>query len=741
MTKPVSPRDDDIRDAPLAGALGERYLAYALSTIMHRALPDARDGLKPVQRRLLYAMRLLGLDPDAAFKKCARIVGDTMGKYHPHGDAAIYDTLVRLAQDFAQRYPLVEGQGNFGNIDGDNAAAYRYTEARLTEAAQLILQGIDEDTVDFRPTYNSDDTEPVVMPGLFPNLLANGVTGIAVGMATSIPPHNVAEICDALLHLIKSPNARDDTLLAHIKGPDFPTGGLIVESREAIAEAYRTGRGGFRVRARWEKEETQRGSYQIVVTEIPYQVAKGKLIERIAALITEKKLPLLDDVRDESTEDVRLILVPKSRAVDADVLMEQLFRLSDLETRIPLNMNVLDQGITPRVMSLKEVLRAFLDHQRDVLARRSRFRLAKVERRIEVLDGFLIVYLNLDEVIRIIREEDDPKAVMMKRWSLSDVQVEAVLNMRLRSLRKLEEIEIKKEHKELKAEAAALRKLLKSEALQWDAIGGNIRGLKETFGPKTPLGKRRSTFGAAPELSEEAFDVLIEREPVTILCSQKGWIRALKGHRDPAEAVTYKEGDGPKFRFHAETTDKLSLFATNGRFYTLDAGKLPGGRGMGEPVRLMIDLAESDDIVALFVPRGEGELLVAASSGHGFRVPEAEIFATKRGGKQILNVGEGAEAVACAPVSGDTVAAIGENRKLLLFPLKDVPQMGKGRGVILQRLAHSALSDVATFTLAEGYKDVNGRSWTKADLKDWQGQRAQAGRVAPKGFPKNGKLR
>lgn len=740
MTKLPTPDDDDIRNAPLADALAERYLAYALSTIMHRALPDVRDGLKPVQRRLLHAMRLLGLDPNTAFKKCARVVGDVIGRFHPHGDSAVYDALVRLAQDFAQRYPLVEGQGNFGNIDGDNAAAYRYTEARLTLPATLILDGIEEDTVDFRPTYNSEEDEPIVMPGGFPNLLANGVSGIAVGMATSIPPHNVAEICDALTHLLASPNARDDTLLKFIKGPDFPTGGLIVEPGESIAEAYRTGRGGFRVRARWHKEDVGRGGYVIVVTEIPYQVQKAKLIERIASLITEKKLAVLDDVRDESAEDVRIVLVPRARTVEPELLMEQLFKLTELESRIPLNMNVLDGGITPRVMSLKEVLRAYLDHQRVVLERRTNYRLKKIDARVEVLEGYLIVYLNLDKVIKIIREEEESKPKLMAAFKLTEAQAEAILNMRLRSLRKLEEMEIRSEHKALKDEAAGLRKLLKSEAAQWARIGEDVKALKEKFGPKTALGKRRSEIGSAPDIADIPEDAFIEKEPITVICSEKGWIRAMKGHRDPGEEITFKEGDRGKFRFHAMTNDKLILFATNGKFYTLEGAKLPGGRGMGEPVRLMVELPEEDDIVALFVHQPGRELLVASTTGHGFRVPEDEVVASKRGGKQIVSVPEGAEAAVCRPCAGDTVAIVGENRKLLVFPLSEVPQMARGRGITLQRYKDGNLSDAAAFTRAEGLRDANGRVWPASELKDWQGARAQAGRLAPKGFPKNNRF-
>lgn len=730
---------DDIRPAPLSDALSERYLAYALSTITQRALPDVRDGLKPVQRRILHAMRELKLDPNSGFKKCARVVGDVIGRFHPHGDQSVYDALVRLAQEFAQRYPLVEGQGNFGNIDGDNAAAMRYTESRLSLAAEALLDGLAEDTVDFRPNYDGEETEPVVLPGAFPNLLANGTVGIAVGMATSIPPHNVGEICDAALHLIKTPDARLETLVKHVRGPDFPTGGLIVESADAILEAYRTGRGGFRLRARWQKEETGRGGYQIVVTEIPYQVQKSKLIEKIAELLEAKKLPLLEDVRDESTDDVRLVLEPKSRNVDADMLMETLFRQSDLETRIPLNMNVLDADGVPRVMDLKEVLRAFLDHRKVVLVRRTNFRLAKIERRLAVLEGYLIVFNHLDEVIRIIREEDEPKQALMARFKLTEEQAEAILNMRLRALRRLEEMELRAEHKKLTAEAKNLRALLKSDDAQWDAVAGEIKSIKEQFGQKTALGKRRTEFSGPPLELPDVEEVLTPREPITVICSAKGWIRALKGHGDPNGDLKFKEGDRGRFAIKAETTDKLLLFATSGRFFTLGCDKLPGGRGHGEPVRLMVDMADTDDIVALFVHKPGGKLLVASLTGNGFVVPEDEVVAQRRAGKQVLNVETGAEAAACAAVEGDSVAVIGENRKVLLFPLADVPEMTRGRGVRLQRYKDGNLSDVKTFTRKEGltWQDTGGRTHTLTDLKEWFGERGQAGRLAPKGFPRS----
>ena len=739
MAKSDTIEPDDIRPAPLHDALSERYLAYALSTITQRALPDVRDGLKPVQRRIMHAMRELKLDPNSGFKKCARVVGDVIGRFHPHGDQSVYDALVRLAQEFAQRYPLVEGQGNFGNIDGDNAAAMRYTESRLSQAAEALLDGLDEDTVDFRPNYDGEEQEPVVLPGAFPNLLANGAVGIAVGMATAIPPHNVGEICDAALHLIKTPNVRVETLVQHMRGPDFPTGGIIVESADAILDAYRTGRGGFRLRARWHKEETGRGGYQIVVTEIPYQVQKSKLIEKIAELLEAKKLPLLEDVRDESTEDVRLVLEPKSRNVEPEMLMETLFRQSDLETRISLNMNVLDAAGVPRVMDLKEVLRAFLDHRQVVLVRRTRYRLAKIERRLAVLEGYLIVFNHLDEVIRIIREDDEPKQGLMTRFKLTEEQAEAILNMRLRALRRLEEMELRAEHKRLTGEAKALRALLKDEAAQWDAIADEIKAIKTRFGSKTALGKRRTELAGPPLELPDVEEALTPREPITVVCSAKGWIRALKGHVDPGSDIKFKDGDRGRFCFPAETTDKLLLLATSGRFFTLACDKLPGGRGAGEPVRLMIDMEDSDDIVALFVHRPGEKLIVASLSGNGFVVAEDEVVAQRRAGKQVLNVEPGAEAAACVPVEGDQVAVIGENRKILIFPLADVPEMARGRGVRLQRYKDGHLSDVKTFVRKDGltWQDAGGRTHTLADFKEWVGERGQAGRIAPKGFPRS----
>jgi topoisomerase-4 subunit A len=732
----------ELRDINFADALGERYLSYALSTIVARSLPDVRDGLKPVHRRLLYAMRQLRLDPKSGYKKSARIVGDVIGKFHPHGDVAVYETLVRLAQDFAQRYPLVDGQGNFGSVDGDGAAAMRYTESRMTEVAEALLAGIDENTVDFRPTYDGESEEPVVLPARFPNLLANGAAGIAVGMATSIPPHNIVELCDALLHLLKRPRATTVAdLIELMPGPDFPTGGVLVEGREQIVEAYTTGRGSFRLRARWEVEETGRGGYQIVVTEIPYQVQKSRLIERMAVLLEEKKLPLLADVRDESTEDVRLILEPKSRNVEAGVLMESLFRATELEVRIPLNLNVLDAQSVPRVMNLKEALQAWLDHRQVVLLRRTEFRLAEIERRMEILRGQMIVYVNLDEVIRIIREYDDAKERMMKKWKLSEVQAEAILNMRLRALRRLEEIAIKKELADLTAEEKELKGLLKDEKLQWKKIGDEIHELRKEFGPHSHLGKRRTEIGMPPAVVEVPVEALVEREPVTVLCSAKGWIRAAKGHGLNHADMKYKEGDEQRFVIETTTADKLLVFASNGRFYTLDVGKLPSARGHGEPIRLMIDLGNEHDLVALLPYKAGAKLLLAASDGRGFIVPADEVVAQTKNGKQVLNLGEGATAKALSPVEGDTIAVAGDNHKLLLFPLSEAPEMGKGRGVILQRYHDGGLADVKVFTLAEGLTWKSGeRERREMDLAQWKGARASAGRVAPRGFPKDNRF-
>src|SRR5215467_4887755 len=728
-----------VRPVPFGQALSERYLSYALSTIMARSLPDVRDGLKPVHRRLMHAMRLLRLDPNSAFKKSARVVGDVIGQYHPHGDQSIYDALVRLAQEFAARYPLIEGQGNFGNIDGDNPAAMRYTEARLTEVAEALLQAIDENAVDFRPNYDGSAQEPIVLPGAFPNLLANGAAGIAVGMATSIPPHNVGDLCDALLHLIKTPNARIDTLVDLVKGPDFPTGGILVEPRESIVDAYKTGRGAFRLRARWEREELPRGQYRIIVTEIPYQVQKGKLIERIAEIINGKKLPILEDVHDESAEDVRIVLDPRTGNVPAELLMEQLFKMTDLEIRFPLNLNVLDKDNTPQVMDLRQALQAWLDHRQEVLVRRSTFRLAEIERRLEILDGYLIAYLNLDKLIKIIREEDEPKPKMIKAFKLSDLQAEAILNMRLRALRRLEEFEIKGEHKKLTAERNELKALLKDEKVQWSKIADEVKETQRKFGAKTELGRRRTELADAPAEVEHAVEDFVEREPITVVCSEKGWIRAAKGHLDDQAVadLKYKEGDQPGFRVHAQSTDRVLVFGTNGRFYTLACDKLPSARGHGEPIRLMIELGNEQDIVQLEVLRGGRKFLVASESGRGFIVPEDEVVAQTRNGKQILNLSgnEKAQAFAVVPEGADSIAALSQGRKLLIFPLEQVPEMGRGRGVLLQKSKADRLSDGQAFKLADGLPWAN-RVIPAEELKFWRGERAQAGRMPEKGWPR-----
>ena len=750
---------------PLRRAIGDRYLTYALSTIMHRALPDARDGLKPVHRRILYAMRELRLASTGGFRKSAKISGDVMGNYHPHGDAAIYDAMARLAQDFAVRYPLVDGQGNFGNIDGDNPAASRYTEARMTPFAEALLEGLAEDAVDYRDNYDGTLREPVVLPAAFPNLLANGSSGIAVGMATNIPPHNIAELIDACIHLIKTPDARDDTLLNYIPGPDFPTGGVIVEPPESIAQAYRTGRGAFRLRCRYEVEDMGRGQWQIVVTEIPYQVQKSKLIERIAELIQTRKIPVLADVRDESTDDVRLILEPRSKNVDPEVLMGLMYRNSDLELRFSLNMNVLIDGVTPRVCSLKEVLRAFLDFRQEVLLRRSQHRMDKIDHRLEVLEGLIVAFLNLDRVIEIIRYDDEPKAALMREdWGrtftraaseadyvppaptdeegLSDVQAEAILNMRLRSLRRLEEMELKRERDALMEERAGLEDLLDDVSLQWAAVADQLRGVKKTFGKDHPIGARRTQFAEAGKIEDVPLEAMIDREPITVVCSQMGWIRALTGHIDLTRELKFKDGDAPRFMFHAETTDRILVFGTNGRFYTLSAANLPGGRGMGEPLRLIVDLPNEAGIVDLLIHKPGRKLLVASSAGDGFVVPEDEIVAQTRSGKQVLNLRAPAQAQVCRPVTGDHVACVGENRKVLVFALDELPELTRGKGVRLQKYKDGGLSDATTFTLSEGlsWLDPAGRTRTESDLTEWRAKRASSGRMAPRGFPRDNRF-
>lgn len=737
-----------ILDAPFDSALSERYLVYALSTITARSLPDVRDGLKPVHRRLLWAMRLLKLDPAAGYKKCARVVGDVIGKYHPHGDQSVYDAMVRLAQDFALRYPLVDGQGNFGNIDGDNAAAYRYTEARLTQVAIDLMDGLDEDAVAYRPTYNGEEQEPELFPGLFPNLLANGASGIAVGMATSIPPHNAAELLEAAIHLVDHPDADDDAILARVKGPDFPTGGIVVDAPAILRESYSTGRGGFRVRARWEIEREKGGGWQIVVSEIPYGVAKGKLIEQIATLINDKKLPILADVRDESDAQVRIVLEPRSRTVDPQVLMDGLFRFSDLETRISLNLNVLDKDRTPRVMSLREALAAWVEHQFVVLRRRSEHRLGKIADRIELLDGYLVAYLNLDRVIEIIRTEDEPKAVMIEEFRLTDRQAEAILNMRLRSLRRLEEFEIRGERDKLDKEREQLTQLLGSEQRQRTRMKKDLGKIRDRYGLETVLGARRTLIEEAAPTRDIPLEAMIEREPITVILSQRGWIRAMKGHVDLASAETakFKEGDGPAFAFHAQTTDKLLLAAANGRFFTLAADKLPGGRGFGEPVRAMIDLDGSIGIVGFLPAARAAKLLVAASDGRGFIVPAADTIAETRKGKTVLTPRAGASLKVVRPVGAedDYVAAIGDNRKLLVFPLTEFVELSRGTGVQLQRYRDGGLSDATTFVFKDGLSwpmgGETGRVRTEADLSAWRTARGAAGRMPPTGFPRDNRF-
>jgi topoisomerase-4 subunit A len=752
---------------PLRRAIGERYLTYALSTIMHRALPDARDGLKPVHRRILYAMRELRLSATSAFRKSAKISGDVMGNYHPHGDAAIYDAMARLAQDFNVRYPLVDGQGNFGNIDGDNPAASRYTEARLTAIAETLMDGLDENAVDFRPNYDGTLEEPVVMPAAFPNLLANGSSGIAVGMATNIPPHNLDELIGACLHLIKHPSASDASLLDHIPGPDFPTGGVLVEPKESIAEAYLTGRGSFRLRARWHVEDLGRGQWQIIVTEIPYQVQKSRLIEKLAEIVQTKKIPLLADIRDESADDIRLILEPRARNVDPDMLMGMLFRNSDLEVRFSLNMNVLIDGLTPKVCSLKETLRAFLDHRRDVLLRRSRHRLEKIDHRLEVLEGFITAFLNLDRVIDIIRYDDSPKAALMAEdWSrkqkravnekdyvsplslpaaaegLSDVQAEAILNMRLRSLRRLEELELLREQDALMVERAAIEDLLESDSVQWKTIAEQLRETRKAFGKSGPGGARRTTFGEATDVPDVPFEAMIDREPLTVICSEMGWVRGMKGHLSEGAELKFKDGDKGRFLIQAETTDRIIVFGSNGRFYTLSAANLPGGRGMGEPLRLMIDLPNDAAIVTMFIHKPGRKLIVASDAGDGFVVAEDEVLAQTRAGKVVLNLADGVRAKVCIGVHGDHVAVVGENRKMVVFPLEELPEMARGKGVKLQKYKDGGLSDITTLALAQGlsWKETGGRTRTEPDLTEWLAKRATAGRMAPRGFPRDNRF-
>ena len=766
----MSETSDDLSEKsilaePLGRAIGERYLTYALSTIMNRALPDARDGLKPVHRRILFAMRELKLNATGGFRKSAKISGDVMGNYHPHGDAAIYDAMARLAQEFNVRYPLVDGQGNFGNIDGDNPAASRYTEARMTTIAEALLDGLNEDAVDFRQNYDGTLSEPIVLPASFPNLLANGSSGIAVGMATNIPPHNISELCDACLHLIKSPDARIETLLKYIPGPDFPTGGTIVESHENILNAYKTGRGSFRLRARFSVEDLERGQWQVVITEIPFQVQKSKLIEKIAELIQTKKIPILEDIRDESAEDIRVVLEPKSKNVDPNILMETLFKISDLEIRFSMNMNVLIDGLVPKVCDLNEVLKAFLDHRRNILKRRSNFRLKKIDNRLEVLEGLIIAFLNLDRVIDIIRYDDNPKlALMSEDWGkqhdrakdeldykrpdisiegeLSDIQTEAILNMRLRSLRRLEEVELVKERDSLMEERANLEDLLADTSQQWNKIAEEIRETKKQFGQNYISGTRRTDFAEAQDFEEVPIEAMIEREPITVVCSSMGWIRAMNGHIDLTRELKFKDGDGPGPIFHAQTTDKLLALASNGRFYTILASSLPGGRGMGEPLRLMVDIPDEALIVNLITFRPGQKLLVTSSTGDGFIVTHDDVVAQTKSGKQILNTKREAVAKVCHNICGDHVAVVGENRKVLIFPVSEIPEMVRGKGVRLQKYKDGGLSDITTFNLSEGltWLDPAGRTRSETNLEDWTGKRATAGRMAPRGFPKNNKF-
>ena len=735
--KPQKIEEKSPKNITLAEALGERYLSYALSTITSRSLPDVRDGLKPVHRRLLYAMRQLKLDPVKGFKKCARVVGDVIGKYHPHGDTAVYDTMVRMAQEFSHRYPLVEGHGNFGNIDGDNAAAMRYTEARLTQTSIMMLNGLDEDAVDFLQTYDGEESEPSVLPGGFPNLLANGTSGIAVGMATNIPPHNVDEVCDALLHLIKSPKATIAKLVDKIKGPDFPTGGEIVNPKEEIISFYKFGRGSFRIRAKWIKEDLGQGQYRVVVTEIPFQIAKSKLIERIAELLTDRKLPMVLDVRDESTSDVRIVFITKSRNVDPKLLMESLFQKTDLEIRFGLNMNVLSANSVPGVMNLREILQSYLDHRHVVLVRRTKFRLRQVARRLEVLAGYLVVYSNLDQVIKIIREEDNPKNKLKKLLKLTDIQIEAILDMRLRKLRKLEESLIKEEFKNLTIEQKELKSLLHNRKKRWATLSGEILDIKKSYDASTPLGTRRTSFGEAPGEVMIPINEVVEQQPVTIVLSEKGWIKTIRGHDVDPKSLKYKEGDKEKFLLPAKTTDQLILFMTNGRFYSVNVSTLPSGRTNGEPIGLMCDLSANDSLVSALVFNPDRKLLIAANTGRGFIVPEKEVLAQTRIGKRILNLSEGEVAISCVSAEGDLVASVGSNNKILIFSASELPVMNKGRGIILQRFKEGVLSAVIVFSSKDPLSNQRGRKKKILEnYKDWIGKRAQSGRKLPKTFSK-----
>jgi topoisomerase IV subunit A len=727
-------KDDNVILTSFSQAISERYLSYALSTITSRSLPDVRDGLKPVHRRVLYAMRQLKLNYNLSYKKSARVVGDVMGKFHPHGDAAIYDSMVRMAQDFALRYPLVDGQGNFGNIDGDNAAAMRYTEARMTKAAELLLLDIDQDTVDFRVTYDDEGKEPVVLPSAFPNLLANGSQGIAVGMATSIPPHNIGELCDAIIHLIKFPNASDSTVINYVDGPDFPTGGILVESRNSIVEAYKVGKGGFRLRARWNVEKLSAGQWQIVVTEIPYQVQKSRLLEKIAELMENKHLPMLSDIRDESAEDIRLVLEPRSRNLSPEMIMETLFKKSDLETRFSLNLNVIDDKNIPGVKSLKEALQSWLNHRQIILQRKSVFRVGQIENRINILNGYITVYLNLDKVIEIIREEDKPKEILISYFSINEIQANAILDMRLRSLRKLEEIELKKELTTLQIELENLNGILNDTDKQWNIISHEIKSLKKDFGD---LVNRRTSIEDIPEVDDFNENHFVLKEPITIILSEQGWVRFQKSHIDKDVELKYREGDKELFIVHALSTDKIIFFADNGRVFSVPANKLPSGRGFGEPISLTIDLKSENKIISCF-PYFDGNVMIASTNGYGFKLNSANLIAQTKTGKQILNVKGEVKAKACKEITGDTVAIVGNNRKLIVFPIDDLPVLNKGKGVILQRYKDGTLSDFTSFNKNEGlsWKMNGGRKRVETDLLTWEGKRGGAGKLAPNGFPR-----
>lgn len=733
--------EQKIKDVQLAEELSKRYLSYAMSTIVSRSLPDVRDGLKPVHRRLMYAMRQLHLDPKSGFKKCARVVGDVIGKYHPHGDSAVYGAMARLAQDFSVRYPLVDGQGNFGNIDGDGPAAMRYTEARLTDFAMALMEGLNDNAVDFMETYDGEENEPLVMPAAVPNLLCNGTSGIAVGMATNIPPHNLSEICDALLYMIENPQCEIEPLVQKIKGPDFPTGGVIVDKFQNILDAYTSGKGVFKIRAKWEKEDLGHGQYQIVVTEIPYMVQKAKLVEKIAELLINKKIPLLNDIRDESAQDVRIVLEPKSRLVDAGLLMEHLFRQTELESRFNMNMNVLDSDGVPRVMSIKEVLGEYLKHRHNVLLRRTNYRLDKINYRLEILSGYLTAYLNLDRIIEIIREEDDAKAAMIEEFSLTDNQAEAILNMKLRSLRKLEESQIREEYDELSREKDGLESLLSDEGKQWEALAAEIKQTKERFGKKTALGRRRTEFAEVSEVVEVPIEALIEKEPVTVILSQKGWIRGLKGHCDLKSEFKFKEEDELAFALHAQTTDKIIILDSSGKFFNIQANEIPTGRGFGQPLRLMVDIANNDSVVAMFVYEPKTSYLLATGEGRGFIVDDSHIIAQTRNGRKIMNVAEGEKTTFCVKAAGDMIAVVGENRKLLVFKSEEVPTMARGRGVVLQKYKDGGLSDIQFFNEADGFSfSRSGGTGIETDLRTWLGHRGQIGKAVPFGFPKNNKF-